>query len=142
MVLSEWFILLMYFTLLYFTLKPPIRSGRINTTTTVTGRLIGPEIGIHPNSPPGDGVDYKALGPKLQPGLRVPAEKKTVKDKNKFSMFDSSERLTSRLLESTQLAPKALQNWSQIFFEKILIEQETAKCVPGLAGSTVCIIVT
>ena len=53
------------FTLLYFTLKPPIRSGRINTTTTVTGWLIGPEIGIHPNSPPGDGVDYKALGPRL-----------------------------------------------------------------------------
>jgi hypothetical protein len=26
-----------YFTLLYFTLKPPIRSGRINTTATVTG---------------------------------------------------------------------------------------------------------
>ena len=61
---------LLYFTLLYFTLKPPIRSGRINTTTTVTGWLIGPEIGIHPNSPPGDGVDYKALGPRLQPGLR------------------------------------------------------------------------
>ena len=57
------------FTLLYFTLKPPIQSGRINTTTTVTGWLIGPNW-VHPNSPPGDGVDYKALGPKLQPGLR------------------------------------------------------------------------
>ena len=51
-------------------------------------------------------------------------------------MFDSSERLTNRL--STQLAPSCLQNWSQIFFEKILIEQETMMCVQGLAGSTVC----
>ena len=50
-------------------------------------------------------------------------------------MFDSSERLTSRL--RTQLAPRCLQNWSQIFFEKILIEQETVKCLSDLAGSTV-----
>ena len=50
-------------------------------------------------------------------------------------MFDSSERLTSRL--STQLAPRCLQNWSQSFFEKILIEQGTVKCPEDLAGSTV-----
>ena len=50
-------------------------------------------------------------------------------------MFDSLERLTNRI--SAQLAPSCLQNWSQIFFEKILIEQETVMCVQGLAGSTV-----
>ena len=66
----------------------------------------------------------------------VPAEREPALCKNKFSMFDSSERLANR--PSTQLAPRGLQETGlRFFFEKILIEQETVKRVSDLAGSTV-----
>lgn len=55
------------YILLYFTLKPPIQSGRINTTTNDTCWVNGTEW-----VPPGLVADYKALWSPgaIQPGLR------------------------------------------------------------------------